>query len=100
MTDFQEKTYKFCKKIPKGKVTTYAALAKAMGHPKAFRAVGNALNKNPFAPKVPCHRVVSSTGDLGGYAFGSNKKVKILKSEGVLVSKNKVKYFNTVLYSF
>jgi methylated-DNA-[protein]-cysteine S-methyltransferase len=100
MTEFQKCTYEFCKKIPKGKVSTYGALAKAMGRPKAFRAVGNALNKNPFAPKVPCHRVVSSTGSLGGYAFGSKKKIKILKAEGVVVLDNKIENFKNRLFNF
>jgi len=100
LTDFQRKTYEYCSKIPKGKVTTYKHLAIAMGKPKAFRAVGNALNKNPFAPKVPCHRVVSSDGTLGGFAYGSESKIKILKKEGVDVADNKVINFQNKVFSF
>lgn len=84
LTKFESSVLLAIKKIPKGKVATYKAVAKALGKPKAARAVGNALNKNPFAPKVPCHRVITSAGYLGGYALGKNKKIKILSSEGVL----------------
>lgn len=60
---------------------TYKEVAHAIGKPKAYRAVGNALNRNPFAPEVPCHRVIKSDGSIGGFASGSNKKLKLLKSE-------------------
>lgn len=65
LTDFQKQVYEYCKKIPKGKVATYGILAASMGKPKAARAVGTALRKNPFAPKVPCHRVIASDLGLG-----------------------------------
>lgn len=70
--------------IPKGKTMTYAQVAAAIGNPKAVRAVGNALNKNPFAPQVPCHRVIRSDGSIGGFASGSKKKRALLRSEGAL----------------
>lgn len=89
VTKFQEKVYNLCKKIPKGKVTTYKIIAEKLGT-KAYRAVGNALNKNPFAPKVPCHRVVNSDGNVGGFAKGINKKIKLLKKEGVKIKNNKI----------
>jgi O-6-methylguanine DNA methyltransferase len=87
---FDAKVYEYCIQIPKGKVTTYKELAKAIGHPTAYRAVGSSLKKNPFAPTVPCHRVVASDLTLGGF-FGSKdpvgphlkRKVDLLKSEGV-----------------
>ena len=66
-TKFQSKVYEICRKIPEGKVTTYKAIAEAMGT-KAYRAVGQALNRNPYAPRVPCHRVVNSKGHLHGFA--------------------------------
>ena len=57
---FQIKVWKEIKKIPKGKVTTYKNIAKSIGYPKAFRAVANACGKNPYAPSIPCHRVIKS----------------------------------------
>ena len=82
ISEFQQKVYNFVKTIPSGKTATYKEVAIAIGRPKAYRAVGNALNKNPFAPIVPCHRVIRSGGGLGGYVLGSDKKLELLKSEG------------------
>lgn len=81
LTSFQQKVYDFVKNIPKGKTATYKEVAVAIGSPKAYRAVGNALNKNPFAPEVPCHRVVRSNGEVGGFASGTKNKVKLLSAE-------------------
>ena len=67
-TKFQLKVWNYLKKIPKGKVKTYLEVAKAIGKPKAFRAVANAVGKNPYPPKIPCHRVIRSDGSLGGYS--------------------------------
>ncbi len=94
---FSEKVYELTKQIPKGKVSTYGCIAKAL-NTKAFRAVGNALNKNPYAPIVPCHRVVKSSGELGGFATGINKKIKILESEGITIKDNKIVGFEKVLF--
>lgn len=87
---FNEKCYSILKKVPPGKVVTYGDLAKAVGSPKAARAVGNAMNKNPYAPEVPCHRVVGSNGSMTGFADGIPKKIKMLKEEGVEVVNGKV----------
>jgi len=84
MKSFTEKVYEVVKKIPKGKVLTYKEVAKRAGNAKASRAVGNILNKN-HSPKIPCHRVIRSDGKLGGYNRGENKKLKLLKSEGVIL---------------
>ena len=81
-TKFEEKVYKATKKIPKGEVRSYGWVARQIGMPAASRAVGNALNKNPYAPKVPCHRVIRSDGTLGGFASGLKKKRELLLSEG------------------
>jgi methylated-DNA-[protein]-cysteine S-methyltransferase len=89
MKSFNERCYKILSKVPKGKVTTYRALAHKM-NTKAYRAVGNAMNKNPYAPKVPCHRVVGSDGSMTGFASGISNKVKMLKSEGIKIKNNKV----------
>ena len=74
-------------KIPKGKVKTYKEVAIGINRPKSARAVANACGKNPYAPKVPCHRVIRSDGALGGYsALGGTKiKKKILKNKGFLI---------------
>ncbi|MBI4053204.1 MAG: MGMT family protein [Candidatus Diapherotrites archaeon] len=87
---FQEKVWNACKKIPAGKVSTYAGIAKAVGNPAAFRAVGNALNKSPGMPHVPCHRVIKSDGGLGGFAKGAKVKRRLLAREGVLAVHGRV----------
>ncbi len=81
-TPFEKKVWKGLLEIPPGHVRTYQWLAKKIGHPKAARAVGNALKKNPLAPMVPCHRVIASNG-IGGYAGGVTKKRRLLEREGV-----------------
>ncbi len=80
---FTEKVYEVVKKIPKGKTLSYKEVAKKAGSEKAFRAVGNILNKNND-PKIPCHRVIKSSGGLGGYNRGTENKKKILMKEGFL----------------
>ena len=74
-------------KVPKGKVTTYRELAHALGT-KAYRAVGQAMNRNPQLVRVPCHRVIKSNGEVGGYAWGIDRKKELLKMEGVQVEAN------------
>ena len=86
---FNEQVWAVCARVPKGKVTTYAAIARKLGT-KAYRAVGNAMNKNPHAPRVPCHRVVGSDGSLTGFASGVEKKKRLLKAEGVAFVNGKV----------
>jgi len=98
--NFNQQVWKLLSKIPKGKVTTYKQIAVALGKPNASRAVGNACGRNPNAPKVPCHRVVASSGKLGGYSTGLGKKVKLLGKEGVKVKNNKVVDFNRKLFFF
>lgn len=100
MTEFQNKCYKTLKRVPKNKITTYKDLAKAIGHPKAYRAVGTAMNKNPFAPKVPCHRVINSNGELGQFAFGKKAKQALLQKEGLVIELGKVVAFKKHLFSF
>jgi len=87
--NFNQKCWALLSRIPAGKVTTYADLAHALGT-KAYRAVGNAMNRNPYAPGVPCHRVVGSDGRLTGYAGGLEKKRQMLESEGVHCENNRV----------
>tara|TARA_B100000315_G_scaffold85321_1_gene78163 strand:+ start:271 stop:585 length:315 start_codon:yes stop_codon:yes gene_type:complete len=86
---FNERCYKILKRVPKGKVTTYKSLAKKL-NTKAYRAVGNAMNKNPYAPLVPCHRVINENGNLGGFASGLKNKVDLLKKECIEIKNNKI----------
>ena len=86
---FNEQVYKIVSKIPKGKVMTYKQIANLLGC-RAYRAVGNALNKNPYCiSKVPCHRVIKTNRELGGYAWDIQKKYELLKSEGIEFEINK-----------
>jgi len=85
--------------VPSGKVTTYKEIANYLGS-KAYRAVGSAMNKNPNAPAVPCHRVVNSDGSAGGYAMGLEAKRNILAKEGVTIKNNYVMNFEQHLYRF
>ena len=81
-----EDVYSMLLTIPKGKVSTYGDLAKALGNPAASRHVGRILSMNPNPIKVPCHRVVMSNGKIGGYALGTQKKKELLQNEGVIFS--------------
>ena len=86
-TKFQVKVWRYLKKIPVGSTKTYSQVAKAIGTPLAVRAVANAIAKNPYPPKIPCHRIIRSNGSLGGYSAkgGLKTKKKLLKKEGIIV---------------
>ncbi len=86
-TKFQQKVWKYLKKIPIGTVKSYSEVAKAIGKPRAIRAVANAIAKNPYPLKIPCHRVIRSDGSLGGYSGKGGIKTKkfLLKKEGVML---------------
>lgn len=99
LTPHQRSVYYLLTLIPSGRVTTYGEIARALGNNGA-RAVGNTLHKNPFAPEIPCHRVVSADGSIGGYAGGVTKKISLLSNEGVTVTKGKIEGFNERLYLF
>jgi len=88
ITEFQKKVYKILKGVPKGRVTTYKKIAKKLK--TSPRAVGNALNKNPYAPKIACHRVIKTNGEVGGFSRGKRNKVKLLKKEGIQILKGKI----------
>lgn len=90
-TPFQKKVYKAAQKIGHGEVRTYSWIAEKIGNPKASRAVGQALNKNPVPIIIPCHRVVAKDGDLRGFASGLGWKKRLLKLEGVTINKNRTK---------
>ena len=84
-TPFQQKVWAALRTIPRGEVRTYTDIAVQIGHPSSARAVANACGKNPYAPEVPCHRVIRSDGSIGGYSAegGSEKKRALLRKEGV-----------------
>ena len=85
---FKEKVYVIIKKIPKGKVSTYKAIARKLNS-KAYRAIGNALNKN-YNKDVPCHRVINSNGHIGGFNSGTKRKIQILRKEGIEIKNNRI----------
>ena len=81
MTDFEKKVLQVVCTIPLGQVRSYKWVAQRLGKPKAYRAVANALNKNPYPLFVPCHRVVKSSSAPGGYSLGSCLKQELIKFE-------------------
>ncbi len=101
---FAERAYALCRTVPAGKVTTYKEMARALGT-KGYQAIGQALRCNPYAPKVPCHRVVKSDGSLGGFKGKKSggeieEKIMLLEKEGVMIVKGKIdleKYTYTFL---
>jgi methylated-DNA-[protein]-cysteine S-methyltransferase len=102
--NFNQKAWHLCKKIPKGKVSTYKEIACKLNN-KAYRAVGNAMNKNPYSffsakKKVPCHRVVCSDGKIGGFSKGTKQKIVLLKKEGIQIKNNRIINFEKVLFRF
>lgn len=96
---FADKVYALCKKVPKGRVTTYKEIGNALGgYGQIYRAVGVALNRNPHAPVVPCHRVVNSNGNVGRFAHGTSKKIALLRKEGIKIKDGKIVDFEKMKY--
>ena len=89
-TEFERAVLVATFKIPKGKVSTYKGIAEKIGKPHAYRAVGNALHKNPLAPVVPCHRVVKSDGGFGGEKRGAESRRNLLEKEGIRIENGRV----------
>jgi O-6-methylguanine DNA methyltransferase len=85
-------------KIPKGKISTYKRIAEKVGKPKAYRAVANALHKNPLSPVVPCHRVVCSDGSFGGPKKGAEWRRSMVAKENIPIEEGKVKMSDKILY--
>ena len=85
MKSLQEKVLRLVSQISRGKVSTYKEIAKEAGSPRAWRAVGNVLNKNQN-PKIPCHRVIRSDSKVGGYRHGTKRKIALLKKEGIIIN--------------
>ena len=98
---FQDKVLALTKKVPKGKVTTYKEIGKALKRKgQIYRAVGRALHDNKTPIVIPCHRVVASNGSLGGYSRGIKKKIALLKKEGIEIKNNKIVGFKKKLFRF
>ena len=97
--DFKSRVYSAVKRVSSGRVTTYKEIAKYLNC-HAYRAVGKAMASNPYAPYIPCHRVVMANGNIGGYSGkgGVKKKIELLKSESVRVRKGKICNFENIFF--
>jgi len=102
--NFDERVWKLMETIPRGRATTYGQIARKL-NTKAYRAVGNACRKNPYAPRVPCHRVIRSDGTVGGFGGKTSgktveEKTRFLRKENVKVKNGKIVDFEKVLFKF
>jgi len=102
--NFEDRVWKLMESIPKGRVTTYGLIARKL-NTKAYRAVGNACRRNPYAPRIPCHRVVRSDGTIGGFGGKTSgktvqNKVRMLQREGIEIKNLKIVDFEKVVFRF
>ncbi|HXG14557.1 MAG TPA: MGMT family protein [Candidatus Nitrosotenuis sp.] len=100
MNELERQVYKTLLKVPKGKVTTYSELAKAVGLKNGQRVIGRIMNRNPFPVIIPCHRVVKSDGKIGGYFYGQEVKTKMLSDEGLVVRDGKIQDWEKSVFRF
>jgi len=98
--NLEYKVYKKLLDVPKGKITTYGDLGKAVGLKNGQRIIGKIMNKNPYPALVPCHRVVMSTGKIGSYSYGENVKTKMLSDEGIEIINGSIENFDKRLFRF
>lgn len=98
--NIEQKIFKKLLEVPKGQITTYGELAKAVGLKNGQRVVGKIMNKNPYPVIIPCHRVIMSTGKIGGYAYGANAKTKMLKDEGIEIKNGKILDLENKIHRF
>jgi len=98
--NLEHKIYKKLLEVPKGQITTYGELAKAVGLKNGQRIIGKIMNKNPYPVIIPCHRVVMSTGKIGGYAYGEHVKIKLLNDEGIQIKNGKILDLKNRVYRF
>ncbi|MDC3254221.1 MGMT family protein [Nitrosopumilus sp.] len=98
--NLEQKVYKKLLDVPQGQVTTYGDLAKVVGLKNGQRLIGKIMKNNPYPVLVPCHRVVMSTGKIGGYAYGEHVKMKMLSNEGIKITNGKIESFNKKLFRF
>jgi len=95
-----EEVYEIVKKIPKGRISTYKEVARALGNEKLARAVGQILRRNKDPMRIPCYRVVKSNGEVGGYSLGVEMKIKLLKEDGIEIEDGRIKEFDKLFYKF
>jgi len=99
LTEFERAVLLATLEIPRGKVSTYKRIAERIGRPRAYRAVGNALHKNPIPPTIPCHRVVRSDGGFGGDRKGAEARMRLLMEEGIEIDeRGRVKLTEDILF--
>ena len=98
--NLEQKVYKKLLDVPQGQVTTYGDLAKVVGLKNGQRLIGKIMKNNPYPVLVPCHRVVMSTGKIGGYAYGEHVKIKMLSDEGIEITDGKIESFDKKLFRF
>ena len=98
--NLEQKIFKKLLEVPKGQITTYGELSKAVGLKNGQRAVGKIMNKNPYPVIIPCHRVIMSTGKIGGYAYGEEIKKKLLQDEGLEIKDGKIMDLEKRIYRF
>ena len=98
--NLEQKVYKKLLDVPKGNITTYGDLAKAVGLKNGQRIIGKIMNKNPYPVLIPCHRVVMSTVKIGGYAYGEDVKRKMLNDEGIEIKNGSIENFTKKLFVF
>ena len=96
----EKKIYKKLLQVPSGKITTYGELSRAIGLKNGQRVIGRVMKNNPFPVIVPCHRVVKSNREVGGYAFGVNIKRNMLTKEGICIKNNKIENFEKSFFRF
>ena len=100
MNRLDQKVYLKLISVPKGRVTTYGELAKAVGLKNGQRVIGQIMNRNPFPVVIPCHRVVKSDGKMGGFFYGENVKNKMLSNEGVKIQNGKILDWEKTIFRF
>lgn len=96
---FYRQCWDLLREVPCGKVTTYKEIAHKLGS-KGYRVVGRAMHENPYAPSVPCHRVVRSNGEVGGYRYGKKEKIKLLRDEGIIIKGERILNLERYIYRF
>jgi methylated-DNA-[protein]-cysteine S-methyltransferase len=100
MNELEQRVFKKLLSVPKGRVTTYGELAKAVGLKNGQRIIGQIMNKNPFPVIIPCHRVVKSDGRIGGYFYGKDVKTEMLCGEGISVKNGKIQDWEKAVFRF
>jgi len=98
--NLDQKVYKKLLEVPEGMITTYGDLAKSVGLKNGQRVIGRIMNKNTFPVIIPCHRVIKSDGNVGGYAYEEDVKINMLSKEGIKIRDGKIIDLEKRLYKF